>query len=64
MSDTMKNKVLTSILLLIAIIPVFVIPVFGMDYKIYGVFSIILIVASVLSVKINKEIFATILFLR
>jgi hypothetical protein len=64
MSDTMKNKVLTSILLLIAIIPAFVIPVFGMDYKIYGVFSIILIVASVLSVKINKEIFATILFLR
>lgn len=58
----MKNKVLTSILLLLAIIPVFVLPVFGMNYKIYGIFSIILIVLTISAVRINKEIFATILF--
>ena len=62
MPITINNKVLTSVLLLIVIIPIFILPVFGMDYEIYVAFSTVLIVLTILSVKINKEISVTILF--
>jgi membrane protease YdiL (CAAX protease family) len=58
----MKNKIASFLILLFAIIPVFIIPVFGMEYLTYGIFSGILIILTILISKINKELFSTILF--
>lgn len=58
----MKNKIVSLLILLITIIPVFIIPAFGMEYMNYGLFSGILIILTILTGKINKELFSTILF--
>lgn len=58
----MKNKIISRLTLLITIVPVFILPIFHMDLKVYGIFSVILIFLTGWISRINKDLFPTILF--
>lgn len=58
----MKNKVLKILILLLAVIPVFLLPLFPMDRTLFLIFSIVLIALTILTFLKQKALFSTILF--
>lgn len=56
------RKIQSSLLLLIVLIPVFVLPVFGMDQRSYWIFVLVVSGASILSYLRDRQLFPTILF--
>ncbi len=56
------KKILSAIILIISIIPVFILPLFGNIFNNYWMLTVITILLLILSIRINKDIFPTILF--
>ncbi|MBN2347337.1 MAG: CPBP family intramembrane metalloprotease [Bacteroidales bacterium] len=62
MNTKVINKALSAGILFLAVIPVFIVPLFGIGFRFYVVISAIMIVLTLLSFQVNKELSPTILF--